>query len=199
MYAVYHGPGRPARHRPAASAARRCGWRPRFAPRASRLRAETVFDTLKVLARHGGPGGASSTAARARGINLRAYADGDCGIALDETVSDADLDDLVQAFSADRGFARRPGRRDDPRAAPPPRSPILTHPVFHAHRSETEMLRYLKRLESRDLSLTTSMIPLGSCTMKLNAAAEMFPISCRRLRRRAPVRPEGSGRPGTPS
>ncbi len=56
-------------------------------------------------------------------------------------------------------------------------SPFLTHPVFNTHRTETEMLRYLRRLESRDLSLTTSMIPLGSCTMKLNATAEMFPIS----------------------
>ena len=56
-------------------------------------------------------------------------------------------------------------------------SPFLTHKVFNSYHSETEMLRYLKRLESRDLSLTASMIPLGSCTMKLNAAAEMFPIS----------------------
>ena len=54
---------------------------------------------------------------------------------------------------------------------------FLTHPVFNAHHTETEMLRYLRKLESRDLSLTTSMIPLGSCTMKLNATAEMFPIS----------------------
>src|SRR5205814_1490113 len=57
------------------------------------------------------------------------------------------------------------------------KSNFLTHPVFNTHHTETEMLRYLRRLESRDLSLTTSMIPLGSCTMKLNATAEMFPLS----------------------
>jgi glycine dehydrogenase len=56
-------------------------------------------------------------------------------------------------------------------------SDFLQHPVFNRYHSETEMLRYIKRLESRDLSLTASMIPLGSCTMKLNAAAEMFPVS----------------------
>ena len=56
-------------------------------------------------------------------------------------------------------------------------TPFLTHPVFNSYHSETEMLRYLKRLESKDLSLTTSMIPLGSCTMKLNATAEMFPVT----------------------
>ena len=57
------------------------------------------------------------------------------------------------------------------------RSPYLTHPVFNTHHTETELMRYLHRLESRDLSLTTSMIPLGSCTMKLNAAAEMLPVT----------------------
>src|SRR5207249_2699992 len=56
-------------------------------------------------------------------------------------------------------------------------TPFLTHPVFNSFHSETEMLRYLKRLESKDLSLTTSMIPLGSCTMKLNATAEMYPVT----------------------
>jgi glycine dehydrogenase len=73
-------------------------------------------------------------------------------------------------------------------------SPFLTHPVFHRHRSETEMLRYLKRLESRDLSLTTSMIPLGSCTMKLNAAAEMLPITWPGFGRLHPFAPQEQAR-----
>src|SRR5206468_7948412 len=68
-------------------------------------------------------------------------------------------------------------------------SQFLTHPVFNAHDTETEMLRYLKKLESRDLSLCHSMIPLGSCTMKLNATAEMFPISWPEFARLHPFAP----------
>src|ERR671933_836654 len=69
------------------------------------------------------------------------------------------------------------------------KSDFLTHPVFNTHHTETEMLRYLRKLESRDLSLTTSMIPLGSCTMKLNATAEMFPISWPELAKLHPFVP----------
>src|SRR2546422_6890018 len=68
-------------------------------------------------------------------------------------------------------------------------SKFLTHPIFNTHDTETEMLRYLKKLESRDLSLTTSMIPLGSCTMKLNATAEMFPISWPEISKLHPFAP----------
>src|SRR5207302_6714582 len=69
------------------------------------------------------------------------------------------------------------------------KSAYLTHPVFHSHHSETEMLRYLKLLESRDLSLTRSMIPLGSCTMKLNATAEMMPVTWENFSRLHPFAP----------
>src|SRR5207245_389441 len=86
---------------------------------------------------------------------------------------------------------------DDDLGEPPFRLPefairtseFLTHPIFNTHDTETEMLRYLKKLESRDLSLTTSMIPLGSCTMKLNATAEMFPISWPEISKLHPFAP----------
>jgi glycine dehydrogenase len=138
------------------------------------VRTREVFDTLRVS-----PGRRRQSevldAALARGINLRAFPDGDLGIALDETVGEEDLADVLAAFGGDRLPP------DSPAPALPRalrrQSAFLTHPVFHEHRSETEMLRYLRRLESRDLSLTTSMIPLGSCTMKLNATAEMVPVS----------------------
>jgi glycine dehydrogenase len=174
MYAVYHGPeGLSA----IASRLRRQTLRLAGALRAAGhvVRCDEVFDTLRVAP---GPGGSVGVLANARrlGINLRAFPDGDLGVALDETVGEADLADLARAFSADPVRLQDPV--DDAIGVPHRRSsPILEHPVFHRYRSETEMLRYLKRLESRDLSLTTSMIPLGSCTMKLNAAAEMFPIS----------------------
>jgi glycine dehydrogenase len=174
MYAVYHGP---EGLRAIALRIRRQTLRLAAALRAAGcvVRGEPVFDTLKVSPGHGGQR-AVLDAAVERGINLRVYPDGDCGITLDETVSEADLADLVYVFAGDATALVL--SVDETIPSPHRRaSPILTHPVFHAHRSETEMLRYLKRLESRDLSLTTSMIPLGSCTMKLNAAAEMFPIS----------------------
>ncbi|PYL63352.1 MAG: glycine dehydrogenase (aminomethyl-transferring) [Verrucomicrobia bacterium] len=113
--------------------------------------------------------------------NLRALGPRAVGISFDETTTPRDIELLMSVFrgTAVRDFA------DDDLGEPPLRVPpfairtsdFLTHPIFNTHDTETEMLRYLKKLESRDLSLTTSMIPLGSCTMKLNATAEMFPIS----------------------
>ena len=114
-----------------------------------------------------------------RRINLRQFGGGRIGIALDETVTTDDLADLLAVFNGGQP-AKCDLARDGAEAIPESlrrTSGFLTHPVFNRHQSETEMLRYLKKLEARDLSLTTSMIPLGSCTMKLNAAAEMFPIS----------------------
>jgi len=121
-------------------------------------------------------------------INLRDYGDGTVGIALDETTRPEDIDDLFAVFS--HGGPRGGGAKlsaervfeEAPTAIPEQlirTSRILEHPVFHRYRSETEMLRYLHRLEGRDLSLNTSMIPLGSCTMKLNATTEMVPVTWR--------------------
>ena len=111
-------------------------------------------------------------------MNLRAINDRTIGISLDEATSAGDVVELWQVFNGDKapGFTVADltiqttdcGLRT---------SKFLQHPVFNRYHSETEMLRYIKRLESRDLSLTASMIPLGSCTMKLNATAEMFPVS----------------------
>jgi glycine dehydrogenase len=135
-----------------------------------------VFDTLRVRPKDGAADVLS--AALSRGINLRDFGDGSLGISLDETVNAADLRDLLAAFghpSAD--LAALDGTADIARGALTRVSSFLAHPVFHAYHSETEMLRYLARLQSRDLSLVQSMIPLGSCTMKLNATTEMRPVT----------------------
>ena len=127
------------------------------------------------------------------GCNVRALGPRAVGISFDETTTTRDIELLMSIF---RGtLVRDPA--DDEIGEPPLRippfairsSPFLTHPIFNTHDTETEMLRYLKKLESRDLSLTTSMIPLGSCTMKLNATAEMFPISWPEISKLHPFAP----------
>jgi glycine dehydrogenase len=143
------------------------------------LEVETAafFDTLTVRA----PGRADDLLHRAQaaGYNLRPVDADRFGVSLDETVTAAQVTDLLQALGAVSvdvaGLAQEAGW-----AVPEPlrrRSPYLQHPVFHEHRSESAMMRYLRRLQAKDIALDRSMIPLGSCTMKLNAAAEMIPVS----------------------
>ena len=120
-------------------------------------------------------------AARAKQINLRTLSQTRIGVAFDETVTDEDLADVIAVFAGPIG--RDIGAPTSDASAIPNAfartTPFCTHPVFNTHHSETEMLRYLKKLEDRDLSLTAAMIPLGSCTMKLNATTEMIPITWR--------------------
>ena len=177
MYAVWHGPDglrRIARriHRQAAllaAGAEKLG---------HAVSHDVYFDTVRVeLA--GRDASAVIAEAERRGINLRRDGDGAVIVALDETVGDADLLDVLGALAGgDVPFALEAlevDERFDERFART--SSYLTHPVFSRHHAEHEMLRYMRKLESRDLSLTHSMIPLGSCTMKLNATAEMYPIT----------------------
>ncbi|HFE65824.1 MAG TPA: glycine dehydrogenase (aminomethyl-transferring), partial [Chloroflexi bacterium] len=138
-----------------------------------------IFDTLKIS---GGPRSQAEIeeAALAHEINLRYYDDGAVGVSLDELVEVAELETLLTIFGAE------PGQFDLAALADAASleyvggygrtSAYLTHPVFNSYHSETEMMRYINKLQSRDLSLTHSMIPLGSCTMKLNATAEMLPV-----------------------
>ncbi|MFK7739295.1 MAG: aminomethyl-transferring glycine dehydrogenase [Planctomycetota bacterium] len=132
------------------------------------------FDTLRVWPKDGAE--KAMKAALQHGINLRDFGDGSVGVSLDETVELKDLQDLFAAFGGS------PLQLASDRLAPELQamartSEYLTHPTFHSFRSEHELLRYIHRLQSKDLSLTTSMIPLGSCTMKLNATSEMYPVS----------------------
>lgn len=180
MYAVYHGPERLKKIAQRvhgltsllAAGLKRLGYR---------ISSKPFFDTLEVdlgsvplaqLLEH----------AQNHRINLRVFDRQTVGIALDETTSTEDLEDLWAVFAGDKD----PGFRVQDLApdvevnyeAPWARTTLfLTQPVFNRYHSETEFLRYVQRLQSRDLSLTTSMIPLGSCTMKLNATAEMLPIT----------------------
>ena len=153
------------------------------------------FDTLWVgLERQ--PAAELLRVAESHQVNLRPIDEQTVGLSLDETVGMAEVDQLLRIFNGDRPlpFSARELAAALPVEEPAARirtSPVLTHPVFHRYRSETGMMRYLKRLESRDLSLTTSMIPLGSCTMKLNAAAEMLPVTWPEFGRLHPFAPRG--------
>ena len=172
MYAVWHGPDGLKRiasrihgfTRKLAGAANAAGF--------SVLNAE-FFDTLRIDVGQQREGILSK--ARTLGINLREHGDNEIIIALDERFSEADLNDVIDALGAKDAPAAESGIPADLARA----TAFLSHPTFHKYRSETEMLRYLHSLESKDLSLTTSMIPLGSCTMKLNATTEMIPVTWR--------------------
>jgi len=198
MYAVWHGPEgirRIARrvHRHAetlAVAVQQLG---------HSVAEDIFFDTVRVELAGGRTASQVLAAARAVGINLRAAGHHSVVVALDETVTEADLAEIVAAFAADgrrapsvATVAESVDERYDERFART--APYLTHPVFNTHHSETEMLRYLRMLESRDLSLTYSMIPLGSCTMKLNATAEMLPVSWPEFSRLHPFAPVDQAR-----
>jgi glycine dehydrogenase len=183
MYACYHGPRGLTRialrvHRLAAILA--------AGLRGAGIAVDpTFFDTLRV---DGVDGAAVRAAAVARRINLRDLGARAVGISLDETTTRADVIDLWRLFGVeadidalDAGLATASSLSSEP-AGPIPvdlrrRSPFLTHPVFHSYHAEHEMLRYLRALADKDLALDRTMIPLGSCTMKLNATSEMLPIT----------------------
>jgi glycine dehydrogenase len=171
MYAVFHGP----------KGLRAIGQRIHAMARAVedaltaaglRQTNAAYFDTLHI---EGANAGAVSKAAAEAGINFRYFEDGAIGISVDETTTIEDVADIVKTFTAPIHLRRQ--------------SEYLTHPVFNSHHSETEMMRYIRSLERKDVGLDTSMIPLGSCTMKLNAAAEMLPVTWPEFSRMHPFAP----------
>ena len=177
MYAVYHGPDglrAIARRTHSYAAALAAGLR---SVEGVEIVHDAFFDT--VLARTPGRADAVVAAARERGVNLRLVDADHVGITTDETTTREHLAAVWTAFGAeaDESDADRLAGEDRLPAEMLRHDEVLTHPVFHAHRSETAMLRYLRKLSDRDLALDRSMIPLGSCTMKLNATAEMEPIT----------------------
>ncbi len=173
MYAVYHGPEGLARiarrtHRLASILA-------------ASLRSAGVqvggdfFDTLHITGVHADEIHAK---ARAAGYNLRAIDSDSVGISLDETATRADIVALAAVFGAQADVdALDASTTDALPAALLRQSAFLTHPVFNTHHSEHELLRYLRSLADKDLAMDRTMIPLGSCTMKLNATAEMIPVT----------------------
>jgi glycine dehydrogenase len=146
-----------------------------------KIGAQNFFDTIQVNVGSKGSDSLVKLAEKHR-MNFRVVDTHTVGISLDETTIEKDLADIFQVFNGDKEPEFTPADLASEISADFPdafarKSEFLKHPVFNRYHSETEMMRYLKRLESRDLSLTTSMIPLGSCTMKLNAAVEMLPIT----------------------
>jgi len=200
-YAVYHGPqgiARIARNvfnltATLAAGLQRLGYR---------LETPCFFDTIRVSVTADSPQQSAAAileAAEARGINLRSFDASSVSIALDETTTGDDLIALWQVFAASERLPFEPealaGDAEVAWDAPLVRqSAYLTHSVFNSYHTETKLLRYLKRLEAKDLSLTTSMIPLGSCTMKLNGAAEMLPVTWPAFGKLHPFAPRSQAR-----
>ena len=174
MYAVYHGPeglthiARTVHRRAVVLAAglAKLG----FAPKS-----QAFFDTVTVEA--GAKQNEIVARALAEKINLR-IGDGTLGIAVDETTTPAIVEAVWRAFGGKLSYADvEVSARETLPLELKRDSAFLTHPVFHTHRSETELLRYMRKLSDRDLALDRAMIPLGSCTMKLNATTEMIPLT----------------------
>jgi len=189
MYAVYHGP---KGLRAIAERVHRLTSRFADGLRALGLKIthENFFDTVRVevessevILEH----------TERAGCNLRLLGPNAVGISFDETTMPRDIELLMSIFRGTPVCDLADENLGEPPIHIPQfairKSEFLTHPIFNTHDTETEMLRYLKKLESRDLSLTTSMIPLGSCTMKLNATAEMFPISWPEIAKLHPFAP----------
>jgi glycine dehydrogenase len=188
MYAVYHGP----------SGLKRIAVRIHLLTKllAAQLRQKEIrvvtsrfFDTIRLQVSD--LQAVLDRAGKAR-INLRLYDDGDLGVSLDETTGMRDVERLIEVLtgsSTDSLLEEAADLRMEFGEPLSRKSTFLEHPVFHSYHSETEMLRYIHRLQKGDLSLTTSMIPLGSCTMKLNAAVEMLPITWQGFSRIHPFAP----------
>ncbi|QOI99370.1 MAG: aminomethyl-transferring glycine dehydrogenase [Phycisphaeraceae bacterium] len=180
MYAVYHGPEGLTR-----IARRARAWAGLVARAASAaghgVLTPVYFDTLRIRPGAGRTGPGVVKAAADRGINLRDFGDGTVGVSFDETTTAEDVRRLGEALGLSSGSVGVSG--EDPGPALPGwaarGSTFLTHPVFHSYRSEHGLTRYIFMLQGRDLSLVHSMIPLGSCTMKLNATSEMIPVTWR--------------------
>ncbi|HET6384130.1 MAG TPA: aminomethyl-transferring glycine dehydrogenase, partial [Armatimonadota bacterium] len=191
MYAVYHGPEgiREIAERTHRNAATLCAGLRRLG---HQLGQDPFFDTLTIPVTNDRRDEIAARA-RAKQMNLRVL-DGALGISLDETSTIQDLDDLLQLFapggasSADAAKLEKGVDTAFP-ANLARKSGFLTHPVFSRYRSETEFMRYLNRLREKDVSLANSMIPLGSCTMKLNAAVEMAPVTWPEFGRMHPFAP----------
>jgi glycine dehydrogenase len=177
MYAVYHGPRglRAIAERTAALAAVLARGLEKLG---RKVHHRQFFDTVRVDGTEAEVSGWLAGAA-ARRMNLRRLSPTAVTIALDEATSAADVAQLWSVFGSGSPSVETLAREVDLpwTTESTRRSPYLTHPVFNTHHSETEMLRYMRQLEAKDLSLTHAMIPLGSCTMKLNATAEMMPVT----------------------
>ncbi len=169
MYAVYHGPDG-LREIASSINARTNALAGRLQAGGVNVLNDTWFDTLTIEVVSAE---ATLADARARGMNMRPVGERIVGVSIDETTTDADIEALCDLFGV--GSSGEPVEGIPARATR--KSPYLEHPTFIRYRSETEMLRYLRRLQDKDIALDRSMIPLGSCTMKLNASAEMVPIT----------------------
>jgi len=177
MYAVYHGPA--GLTRIATRVQRLTSLLAAGLQRLGHETQHTAFDTLTLV--FGARTAALHEAARGRGYNLREVSAEALGVSLDETSTLADVQALLEIL-ADGKPAPQVAELGDAQGVEVPAalqrtSAFLTHPVFASHRSETELMRYLRKLADKDLALDRTMIPLGSCTMKLNAASEMIPVT----------------------
>jgi glycine dehydrogenase len=193
MYAVYHGPEGirsiatrvHALTRALDGALKTLGYEQRNANYFDTLRIAVAADRARAI-RDG---------ATAAGINFRYIGETEIGISFDETVTMADLVSVIDLFAMAAKKSVGVVAIDSNGAGPTwpasliRKSPYLTHQVFNSHRSESEMMRYIRSLERKDVGLDTSMIPLGSCTMKLNAASEMYPVSWEEFSRMHPFAP----------